>query len=75
MKKKGKIPKIDKSKAGLISKYSDFASAIINNIGDPIFVKDENSRLIFVNDACCKLFDLTRDNIIGKTLAEDSQGC
>ncbi len=71
MKKKGKIPKIDKSKAGLISKYSDFASAIINNIGDPIFVKDENSRLIFVNDACCKLFDLTRDNIIGKTLAED----
>ncbi len=73
MKKKGtdKIPKNDISKARLDLKTPDFASAIINNIGDPVFVKDENSTLTLVNDAFCKLFDLTRDNIIGKTLAED----
>lgn len=44
---------------------------IINNIGDPLFVKDEESRLILVNDAFCSIFNLTRANIIGKTLAEN----
>ena len=52
-------------------KYADFASAIINNIGDPVFVKDDNSVLILVNDAFCKFVDLNRDYILGRTLAED----
>ena len=73
MKKKdtGNIPKNDLSNGELGLKTPGFASAIINNIGDPVFVKDENSILTHVNDAFCKLFDLARDNIIGKTLAED----
>lgn len=45
--------------------------AIINNIGDPLFVKDEESRLILVNDAFCKLFDTSISQVIGKTLAEE----
>jgi PAS domain S-box-containing protein len=45
--------------------------SILNNIGDPVFVKDDQSRLLFVNDAFCKLFDLERSKIKGKTLAED----
>ena len=49
----------------------NFLSKIINQIGDPIFVKDEHSRLILVNDAFCNIFDLPRENIMGKTLAED----
>ncbi len=44
---------------------------IINNIGDPMFVKDNQSKLVVVNDAFCKIFGLTRANIIGKTLAEE----
>jgi PAS domain S-box-containing protein len=46
-------------------------SNIINNIGDPVFVKDSNSLLLIVNDAFCKLFGLSREDIIGKSLAED----
>ncbi len=38
---------------------------IINKIGDPVFVKDDKSRLLLVNDAFCKLFDLQRSDIIG----------
>ncbi len=49
----------------------DYLENIINNIGDPIFVKDENSNLILANDAFCTLFEMERDNIIGKTLLED----
>jgi PAS domain S-box-containing protein len=49
----------------------DFLGRIINNIGDPVFVKDDQSRMILVNDAFCNIFDLTREMIIGKTLAED----
>ena len=66
-----KAPIKDILKTRLDSKDSNFAAAIISNIGDPIFVKDENSILTFVNDAFCALFNLERDHILGKTLAED----
>ncbi len=46
-------------------------SNIINNIGDPVFVKDKNSLLLIVNDAFCKLFGIAREDIIGKSLAAD----
>lgn len=48
-----------------------YFNSILNNIGDPVFVKDEQSRLIYVNDAFSSIFNLTRKDIIGKTLAED----
>lgn len=49
----------------------NYYNTILNNIGDPVFLKDEESRLLFVNDAFCKLFGLSKVEIIGKTLAED----
>ena len=48
-----------------------FYNSILNNIGDPVFVKDEQSRLLLVNDAFSEIFNLPRNSIIGKTLAED----
>ncbi|WP_445382031.1 sigma 54-interacting transcriptional regulator [Robiginitalea sp. IMCC43444] len=48
-----------------------YLNNILNNIGDPIFVKDAQSRLILVNDAFCSIFKLSREDVIGKTLAED----
>lgn len=50
---------------------NNYLDSIINNIGDPVFVKDDQSRLLLVNNAFCALFNLSRDQIIGKTLAED----
>jgi diguanylate cyclase (GGDEF)-like protein/PAS domain S-box-containing protein len=47
-----------------------YLKAVFNNIGGPIFVKDEACRLLMVNDAFCTMFGLNRDEIIGKTLAE-----
>lgn len=49
----------------------DYYNSILNNIGDPVFVKDDQSRLVIVNDAFSTIFSLSRENIIGKTLAED----
>jgi len=48
-----------------------FTYMVLNNMGDSVFVKDDQSRLILVNDAFCKIFKLQREEIIGKTLAED----
>ena len=64
------ITKSKKAETELI-KSEKYLDNIINNIGDPIFVKDHESRLLLVNDAFCKIFNLDRDEIIGKTLAED----
>jgi diguanylate cyclase (GGDEF)-like protein/PAS domain S-box-containing protein len=47
-----------------------YFNAIFSNIGDPIFVKDDECKLLFVNDAFCNIFSLPRSEIIGKTLAE-----
>ncbi len=48
-----------------------YYNTILNSIGDPVFVKDNKSRLLIVNDAFCEIFNLSRDKIIGKTLVED----
>jgi PAS domain S-box-containing protein len=55
----------------LIIKNEKYLDSIINNIGDPLFVKDDQSRLLLVNDAFCKIFNLKRADMIGKTLAEE----
>jgi diguanylate cyclase (GGDEF)-like protein/PAS domain S-box-containing protein len=47
-----------------------YLNAVFNSICGPIFVKDEECRLLMVNDAFCAMFGLHRDDIIGKTLAE-----
>ncbi|MDO6515727.1 PAS domain-containing sensor histidine kinase [Zobellia uliginosa] len=47
-----------------------YTQTILNNMGDSVFVKDIHSKIVMVNDAFCKLVDLSRENIIGKTLAE-----
>jgi PAS domain S-box-containing protein len=57
-----------KQKAEESKRY--FAS-IINHIGAPLFVKDDQSRLRLVNDSFCDLFGLTQEDIIGKTLTEN----
>lgn len=49
----------------------NYINNIINKTGDPLFVKDDQSKLTLVNDAFCTLFKLSRKDILGKTLAED----
>jgi PAS domain S-box-containing protein len=48
-----------------------FYNSILNKMGDPVFVKDENSRLLLVNDAFCEMFNLSRTEILGRTLTEE----
>lgn len=54
-----------------IIKSEKYLENIINNIGDPLFVKDKQSKLLLVNNAFCRIFSLSRADIIGKTLAEN----
>jgi len=52
-------------------KNKHYYETIINNMGDPVFVKDGQSRLLLVNDAFCSIFNLSKTEIVGKTLAEN----
>jgi PAS domain S-box-containing protein len=55
-------------KANLALRNSkEYLDKIINSIGDPIFVKDRQHRLILVNDAACKLFGRPREHLLGRT--------
>ena len=51
-----------------ISNEPDFCvKGILNQVSDPLFVKDEDHRFILVNDACCTLFGLSAEEILNKT--------
>ncbi len=45
----------------------EYLGKIVNSIGDPIFVKDRQHRLILVNDAECVLAGRERKDLIGRT--------
>ncbi|MEP4891859.1 MAG: EAL domain-containing protein [Aliiglaciecola sp.] len=47
-----------------------YFSAAFNISKDPIFVKDEHYRLLLVNDAFCKILGVTRQEALGRTLAQ-----
>lgn len=58
----------DLEKANIALRNSkDYLDKIINSIGDPIHVKDRQHRLVLVNDAACRLFGRSREDLIGKT--------
>ena len=52
-------------------KSEDYLNNIINNIGDPVFVKDDKFRMVLVNDSFCKLLGIPRNKIISTTMAEN----
>ena len=45
----------------------DYIANIINAIGDPVFVKDEQHRFALANDPHCALAGCSHDELIGKT--------
>jgi two-component system cell cycle sensor histidine kinase/response regulator CckA len=48
----------------------EYLNNIINAIGDPVFVKDNQYRFILANDALCRMIGAEREDVIGKTLGE-----
>jgi PAS domain S-box-containing protein len=46
---------------------AQLAEAVINDLSDPIFVKDEALQFVLVNKAFSKLFDLSPQEVAGKT--------
>ena len=66
-----------KRNTALLSPFDDnlhdiemYLNVAFNSTGDPIFVKDEECRLLLVNDAFCQLIGVAKSDVIGKTLAE-----
>ncbi|MFZ4626206.1 MAG: PAS domain S-box protein [Rhodoferax sp.] len=45
--------------------------AILDTVGNPIFVKDNHHRIVLTNRAFETIFGLSKDAVIGKTLAEN----
>ncbi len=54
------LGRMDKNGPEIYGKILDF-------IGDPVFVKDRQRRLVFVNEAICRAFGKTREEVIGHT--------
>ncbi|OFX27055.1 MAG: hypothetical protein A2033_06315 [Bacteroidetes bacterium GWA2_31_9] len=50
-----------------LKKVNDFTEMLINNIPDPVFVKDKDHKWILINDALCEMMGHSREEIIGKS--------
>jgi len=50
-----------------IRRSKEFLNKIIDTIGDPIYVKDREHRLVLINDAACAIFGHSRDEMLGQT--------
>jgi PAS domain S-box-containing protein len=46
---------------------SEYLSAVIDSIGNPIFVKDGQHRFVFANDAACEMLGIRRELWLGRT--------
>ena len=70
LKKQNKMPRSISLQGFDEERAAQYTHTILNNMGDSVFVKDDQSRLLLVNDAFCEIFGLPRSEIIGRTLAE-----
>ncbi|CAM4119686.1 PAS domain-containing sensor histidine kinase [Zobellia roscoffensis] len=48
-----------------------YIQTVLDHMGDSVFVKDAQSRLIMVNNPFCTMMGLPREEIIGKSLIEE----
>ena len=60
-----------KQAEALLSNERGRLKTILDTVGDPIFVKDNDHRIILANRAFNEIFGLEEGAAIGKTLAED----
>lgn len=54
----------------IILSESGFWESFTDASGDPIFIKDNDSKFLFANQALCDMLGLKPEQVIGKTLAE-----
>jgi PAS domain S-box-containing protein len=45
---------------------AQLAEAVINHIGDPVFVKDADLRFVLANDAFARIFGMVHKDLVGK---------
>ncbi len=50
-----------------LRRAQEFLTAILNNVADPIFVKDEKHRWVLLNAAFCRFIGYSREDLLGKT--------
>lgn len=48
-------------------KSHDFFQRLIDGIAEPVIIKDDTSRFVFINRAACDLLGVARDELIGRT--------
>jgi two-component system cell cycle sensor histidine kinase/response regulator CckA len=61
----------ERKKVGdLFNESRDYLENIINTIGDPVFVKNEQYQFVVVNESFCKVLGKTREELIGATGGE-----
>ncbi len=53
-----------------LRRYRDFLNNIINAVPDPLYVSNQEQQLVIANDSYCASFEVQREDIIGRNMAE-----
>jgi len=57
----------DASHVSAVLLAGEFLANVVNAIPNPVFVKDEQYRFVFFNDAFCTVMGRERDELLGRT--------
>jgi PAS domain S-box-containing protein len=55
-----------------VEKSEKYLHNIINNMGDAVYVKDNQRKVILVNNAFFEIFEISKDDIIGKLHSQNT---
>jgi two-component system, cell cycle sensor histidine kinase and response regulator CckA len=59
----------------IFKKSDEYLNLVINCISDPVFIKNDQQKLVFANDALCSLTGKRREELIGRTIEEIQTEC
>lgn len=57
-----------KQKDAELQKSRDFLKNVLNGLDDPVIVKDEDTRIVVINDSACALFECSREAVLNKAV-------
>ena len=66
-KHKDELEEMVAERTSELRRSKKYLDNVIDAFDDPVFVKDEKHRWVLLNDACCRMLDHSREELIGKS--------
>ena len=57
----------ERGRTAVLREKTEFLQGVLDNLSEPMFIRDRSHRIIYANDALCETAGYQREDIIGET--------